>query len=212
MTSETQLIRRLMMGDVICTVTDEGATAWLQSQAHIDRVNEGLSYVGMTLGYNEIKSYFYASYQQLRDKADETSLRKRLQEIVDIMHPLFQFLDLVTKANNEDSFPSQGHHYQFSGLLVSIENNEALAELLVELSMHKFFSRVRSKTNIRDRLTTVMDILVDEGLLFSDDARMRYEVTGKFDYYLSIYHHLVSLDNPAVIAEDQPAQNGLALE
>jgi hypothetical protein len=54
-----------------------------------------------------------------------------------------------------------------------------------------------------------MDILVVEGLLHSDSARMRFEVTGKFDYYVSMYHHIVSLDNPEIIAEDEPEQSGL---
>lgn len=210
--NERQLTRRLMAGDVICQVTHESSVAWLQHEANVAQINQGLSYVGMKLSHNEAKTYFYASYQDLRDKEDETVLRKRLQEMVDIMHPLFQFLDLVTKANNEDSFPAQGHSYTFAQLLWSIDNNEALAQALNNLSNQKYFNKARSKTNVKDRLTSVMDILVDDGLLHTDSGRMRFEVTGKFDYCVSVYHHIVSLDNPEILLEDQPEQSGLGLE
>jgi hypothetical protein len=207
--NERQLTRRLMMGEVICQVTNEAAIAWLQHETNVHEIEQGLNYVGMKISHNELKTYFYASYQDLRDKEDEVNLRKRLQDIVDMMHPLFQFLDMVTKANNEDSFPAQGHSYTFAQLLWSIENNDALAELLSSLSNQKYFNKARSKTNAKDRLTSLMDILVVEGLLHSDSARMRFEVTGKFDYYVSMYHHIVSLDNPEIIAEDEPEQSGL---
>ena len=207
--NERQLTRRLMMGEVICQVTNEAAIAWLQHETNVHEIEQGLNYVGMKISHNELKTYFYASYQDLRDKEDEVNLRKRLQDIVDMMHPLFQFLDMVTKANNEDSFPAQGHSYTFAQLLWSIENNDALAELLSSLSNQKYFNKARSKTNAKDRLTSLMDILVVEGLLHSDSARMRFEVTGKFHYYVSMYHHIVSLDNPEIIAEDEPEQSGL---
>lgn len=210
--NERQLIRRLMMGDVICQVTHESSVAWLQHEANIAQINQALSYVGMKVSHDEGKTYFYASYQDLRDKEDELALRKRLQEMVDIMHPLFQFLDLVTKSNNEDSFPAQGHSYTFAQLLGSIDNNDALAQALNNLSNHKHFNKARSKTNVKDRLTSVLDTMVEQGLLHSDGAGMRFEVTGKFDYTVSVYHHIVSLDNPQILAEDQPEQGGLGLE
>jgi hypothetical protein len=190
-------------------VTDEAAIAVLQHEVNVHEIEQGLNYVGMKVSHNELKTYFYASYQDLSDKEDEANLRKRLQEIVDMMHPLFQFLDMVSKANNEDSFPMLGHSYNFAQLLMSIDNNDALAELLSGLSNQKYFNKARSKTNAKDRLTTVMVILVEEGLLHTDGAGMRFEVTGKFDYYVSMYHHIVSLDNPDIIAEDQPEQSGL---
>ena len=78
--NERQLIRRLMAGDVICQVTHESSVAWLQHEANVAQINQGLSYVGMKLSHNEAKTYFYASYQDLRDKEDETALRKRCRD------------------------------------------------------------------------------------------------------------------------------------
>ncbi|MCL5796100.1 MAG: hypothetical protein M1579_01200 [Gammaproteobacteria bacterium] len=209
--SDTLLIRRLMMGEIICMVTDEAAVDRLQNPAIMDHVNTALAYVGMKLSSNEVKSYFYASYADLSKTADAQHLKQRLQSIVKIMHPLFQFIELITKANNEDSYPTQGHTYLFSQLLMTIENNDALADMLTNLSNKSLFKSARAKSNTNDRLRSLLTTMVNEGLLYTSEEGLRYVVTGQFDYYLSIYHQIVALDSPEVMAEVAEEQVDLAL-
>ncbi|WP_178863473.1 hypothetical protein [Thiomicrorhabdus cannonii] len=209
--SDTRVIRKLMAGEVVCSVTESDAVDWLQGAIAKECVSEALSYCGFRLSYDQEETYFYASYANLDDKEDARALRSRLQEVVDLMHPIFQFMEFVSKANGEDVYPDIGHVYQFTTLLMSVEHDSSVAESLKSLSNTKFFKTVRSKNNPTDRLKTVLLEMAEHGLLATDNEALRFVVTGKFAHYLALYQTIVELDEPELMVESRGEQQGLGL-
>lgn len=209
---ETNVCRKLISGNVLCSVTDYEAVDWLRGSVAKEVVNDALGYYGFSLSSDEDEDYFYASYDDLDDREDSKALKSRLQVIVDAMHPIFRFMEFVSQANNEDVYPDIGHIYRLSELLITIENNDSVAESLKGLTSTKFFKNSRSKTSINERLSSILSIMTDEGLLFSDGSGVKFTVTGKFAYYIQVYLSVIAMQAPEILDDSQDEQSVMELD
>jgi hypothetical protein len=204
--NEAKILRQLLRGDVICTATNLPAVEWLRTELGQEYVKEALIPFGFKLSFSEDEMYFFSSYADLDDSQDAKALKPHLQNIVNSMTPVLSFMEFVSKANGEDSYPDIEHILRFSELLITVENNEQVKEALKSLTSSTFFKNARSKKTSKDQLSTILDILADHGLLASDGGGSQYTVTGKFAYYIEIYESVVGLHSPDILDESIASQ------
>jgi len=211
MSNEKLVIRQLLAGNIICTVTDSEAVDWLRTASGRDVVNAALACVGFKLACSEDEDYFYAAFDDLSIKSDQKLAKKNIQRILNTTQPFLAFMSFIAEANNDDVLPDIEHTFYFGKVLSEIESNEKVANSLINLTENPFFKKAGGRSTLSEKLRGVVDVMVDEGILVSDGSGSLYTFTGKLAYQVKIIEKVFEYQGIELLDPQDDSQGELVL-
>lgn len=156
---------------------------------------------------------FYAAYRSAEREDDRASVRQQFKEILDEIEPMVGFLSLVMKVSGGEASLAPGETIRFHELLARIESEAAYRDRLQDLARSRMFSRMAKRKTTKDRLTVVLEELVNRGyLVIGNRESSLYVTTGKIDYYYRTLEFLQEHAGIQVIEDETDAdQQEMAL-
>lgn len=101
------LLERLLAGEFICAVSDEGAFRRLQDEATRERIDAYLRPLNRRLAATDEGSVYFLAWRRLDDAARE-QLSRQLGDTVASLMPLLEWLQLVQEALGRDGLAAPG--------------------------------------------------------------------------------------------------------
>jgi hypothetical protein len=198
-------VKRLLQGEFLCEVSAEDCFRYLKDAEHRREVETFLGKLGYTLSATQNQLAYYAAYRELDGEA-RSEVRKLFQQFKVELHPVVEWLDLMMQCQQQDASLNPGDILPFSGLLKTIEDNQALADRLQGFARFKDF--LSADDSSKGRLEKLLRTLCNWGYLklVSRDTSV-YQATGKLDYFYQALefireHEELPLEQEAAQQED----------
>ncbi|MGX2040278.1 condensin complex protein MksE [Methylocaldum sp. MU1018] len=174
-------VKRLLRGEFICEVSADECFRYLKDPEHRREVEAFLDRLGYALASTGSQLAYYAAYRQIDGEA-RSDIRKLFQTFRLELHPVVEWLDMMMQCQQQDAALSPGDTLSFSGLLKTIENNQALADRLQGFARFRDFLSTEDST--KGRLEKLLKTLCHWGYLhLASRDTLVYQVTGKLDYF-----------------------------
>lgn len=174
-------LKRLLQGEFLCEVSAEESFRYLKSAEHRREVEVFLNRLGYSLAATQNQLAWYAAYREIDGEA-RSEVRRVFQQFRVELQPVVEWLDMMMQCQGRDAALSPGDTLSFSGLLKTIEDNQALADRLRGFARYKDF--LSTDDTSKGRLEKLLKTLAHWGYLklASRDTGV-YQVTGKLDYF-----------------------------
>lgn len=211
MVNEKLVIRQLLAGNIVCTVTDSLAVDWLRTELGSEVVNDALGYVGFKLACSEDEDYFYAAFDDLSIKSDLKLAKKNIQRILNTTQPFLAFMSFIAEANHNDVLPDIEHTFYFGKVLSEIESNKKVANSLISLTENPFFKKAGGRSALSEKLRGVVDVMAAEGVLVSDGSSSLYTFTGKLAYHVKIIEKVFEYQDIELLGAQDDSQGELVI-
>lgn len=197
------LLERLLAGEFICAVSDEGAYRRLQDEATRERIDGYLRPLNRRLAATDEGSVYFLAWRRLDDAARE-QLSRQLGDTVASLMPLLEWLQLVQEALGRDGLAAPGDVLKPADFSSRCEDHQGLRERLERLATDPFFGSQSDQLDAQ--LKQVFKRLKEHGYLQQPHAdRQYYVVTGKIDYLIDLVRFIRDEENLPV--DDQaPAE------
>nr|WP_300274703.1 hypothetical protein [Halomonas sp.] len=201
------LLERLLAGEFICAVSDEGAFRRLQDEEVRERLDAYLRPLNRRLATNEEGTVYFLAWHTL-DEAAREQLSRQLGETVASLLPLLEWLQLVQEALGRDGPPAPGDVLKPADFSSRCEDHQGLRERLERLATDPYFGSQSDQLDAQ--LKQVFKRLKEHGYLLQPHAdRQYYLVTAKIDYLLDLTRFIRDEENLPVDDQAPSAQERL---
>lgn len=201
------LLERLLAGEFICAVSDEGAFRRLQDEEVRERLDAYLRPLNRRLATNEEGTVYFLAWHTL-DEAAREQLSRQLGETVASLLPLLEWLQLVQEALGRDGPPAPGDVLKPADFSSRCEDHQGLRERLERLATDPYFGSQSDQLDAQ--LKQVFKRLKEHGYLLQPHAdRQYYLVTAKIDYLLDLTRFIRDEENLPVEDQAPSAQERL---
>lgn len=199
-------VKRLLQGEFICEVAAEDCFRYLKHSEQRREVEAFLGKLGYRLAGTANQLAYYAAYQQIDGEA-RGEIRRIFQTFRVELQPVVEWLDMMMQCQQQDVALSPGDSLSFSGLLKTIENNQALADRLQGFARFKDF--LSGDDSTKGRLEKLLKTLSAWGYLHlaSRDTWV-YKVTGKLDYFYQALQFIQEHEELPLEQKEDDAQQG----
>ena len=201
------LLERLLAGEFICAVSDEGAFRRLQDEEVRERLDAYLRPLNRRLATNDEGTVYFLAWHTL-DEAAREQLSRQLGETMASLLPLLEWLQLVQEALGRDGPPAPGDVLKPADFSSRCEDHQGLRERLERLATDPFFGSQSDQLDAQ--LKQVFKRLKERGYLLQPHAdRQYYLVTAKIDYLLDLVRFIRDEENLPVDDQAPSAQERL---
>ncbi|NAW35036.1 condensin complex protein MksE [Halomonas alimentaria] len=201
------LLERLLAGEFICAVSDEGAFRRLQDDETRERIDAYLRPLNRRLASNDEGSVYFLAWRVL-DEAAREQLSRQLGETVASLLPLLEWLQLVQEALGRDGPAAPGEVLKPADFSSRCEDNQGLRERLERLASDPFFGSQSDQLDAQ--LKQVFKRLREHGYLLQPHAdRQYYLVTAKIDYLIDLARFIRDEENLPVDDQAPSGQESL---
>ncbi|MEQ5802250.1 hypothetical protein NFH66_09220 [Halomonas sp. H10-9-1] len=201
------LLERLLAGEFICAVSDEGAFRRLQDDETRERIDAYLRPLNRRLASNDEGSVYFLAWRVL-DEAAREQLSRQLGETVASLLPLLEWLQLVQEALGRDGPAAPGEVLKPADFSSRCEDNQGLRERLERLASDPFFGSQSDQLDAQ--LKQVFKRLKEHGYLLQPHAdRQYYLVTAKIDYLIDLARFIRDEENLPVDDQAPSGQESL---
>jgi hypothetical protein len=199
-------VKRLLQGEFICEVSADESFRYLKQAEHHREVEAFLDKLGYALASTANHLAYYAAYRRIDGEA-RSEIRRIFQTFRVELQPVVEWLDMMMQCQQQDASLSPGDTLSFSGLLKTIENNQALADRLQSFARFKDFLSTDDST--KGRLEKLLKTLSNWGYLHlvSRDTLV-YQVTGKLDYFYQALQFIQEHEELPLEQQEDEAQQG----
>lgn len=205
--SHGPLIERLLAGEFICAVSDEGAFRHLQDDATREQIDAYLRPLNRRLATNHEGSVVFLAWRALDEGARE-QLSRQLAETVNSLLPLLEWLQLVQEALGRDGPAAAGDVLKPADFSSRCEDHQGLRERLERLASDPFFGSQSDQLDAQ--LKQVFKRLKEHGYLLQPHAdRQYYLVTAKVDYLIDLVRFIRDEENLPVDDQAPSGQESL---
>lgn len=201
-------VKRLLQGEFVCEVSAEECFRYLKQPGPRSAVEDYLAKLGYSLSASQNQLAYFAAYGQIDGEA-RSDIRRLFQQFKLELLPVVEWLDMMMQCQQQDTALSPGDTLSFSGLLQTLENNQALADRLLGFARFKDF--LSADDSAKGRLEKLLRTLSAWGYLklVSRDTLV-YQATGKLDYFYQALQFIQEHEElPLEQAEDDPQQTEL---
>lgn len=182
MLSHGPLLERLLAGEFICAVSNESAFRQLQEDSLREALDAYLRPLNRRLASNDEGSVYFLAWRQVDDAARE-QLSRQLNETVNHLLPLLEWLQLVQEALGRDAVLAPGDVLKPGELQARSEDNPSLRERIERLATDSFFGSQSEQLDAQ--VKQIFKRLKEHGYLLQPHSdRQVYLVTGKIDYLI----------------------------
>ena len=201
------LLERLLAGEFICAVSDEGAFRRLQDDETRERIDAYLRPLNRRLASNDEGSVYFLAWRVL-DEAAREQLSRQLGETVASLLPLLEWLQLVQETLGRDGPAAPGEVLEPADFSSRCEDNQGLRERLERLASDPFFGSQSDQLDAQ--LKQVFKRLKEHGYLLQPHAdRQYYLVTAKIDYLIDLARFIRDEENLPVDDQAPSGQESL---
>ncbi len=199
-------VKRLLQGEFVCEVSAGECFRYLMQAEHRREVEAFLGRLGYGLAATQNQLAYYAAYRQIDGEA-RSEIRKIFQTFRVELQPVVEWLDMMMQCQRQDASLSPGDSISFSGLLKTIEDNQALADRLQGFARFKDFLSADDST--KGRLEKLLKTLCNWGYLHlaSRDTWV-YQVTGKLDYFYQALQFIQEHEELPLEQKEDETQQG----
>lgn len=199
----------LLSGTFICPHSHNHCFRLLESKEGAQKAETTLHALGRHLVQTPNGAAYFAAYSDPDNPSDRKAIAQQFEQIRSHVAPVVDFLTLAMNAGSPDSVLIPGDKVTFHDILAGVEERDAYKEDLKALGVSPMFKRSQKHTTTRDRLTVVMEELVNHGyLVLVDRESLFYVVTGKMDHFHGLIqfivdHQEIDVDNGLNESRDQ---------
>jgi hypothetical protein len=198
--------KRLLQGEFICEVSADECFRYLKQAEHRREVEAFLDKLGYALASTSNHLAYYASYRRIDGEA-RMEIRRMFQTFRMELQPVVEWLDMMMQCQQQDTSLSPGDTLSFSGLLKTIENNQALADRLQGFARFKDF--LSSDDSAKGRLEKLLKTLSNWGYLhLASRDTLVYQVTGKLDYFYQALQFIQEHEELPLEQKEDEGQQG----
>jgi len=207
MLSHGPLLERLLAGEFVCAVSDESAFRQLQDETLRDAVDDYLRPLNRRLATNQDASVYFLAWRQVDDAARE-QLSRQLNDTVNHLLPLLEWLQLVQEALGRDGVLAPGDVLKPGELQARSEDNPSLRERIERLATDSFFGSQSEQLDAQ--VKQVFKRLKEHGYLLQPHGdRQVYLVTGKIDYLIDWVRFIRDEEQLPIDRENEASQEAL---
>ncbi|RUR29686.1 hypothetical protein ELY33_12135 [Vreelandella andesensis] len=202
------LLERLLAGEFVCAVSDDNAFRHLANEETRDAIDLYLRPLNRRLASNEEGSVYFLAWRQLNEAARE-QLSRQLNDTVNSLLPLLEWLQLVQEALGRDTLAAPGDVLKPAEFSAKCEDNQSLRERLEKLATDSFFGSQSDQLDAQ--VKQLFKRLKEHGYLLQPHTeRQVFVVTGKIDYLIEMVRFIRDEENLPIDGErEEGAQEAL---
>ncbi|MGO2009506.1 condensin complex protein MksE [Vreelandella alkaliphila] len=202
------LLERLLAGEFVCAISDDNAFRHLTNEETRDAIDDYLRPLNRRLASNDEGSVYFLAWRQLNEAARE-QLSRQLNDTVNSLLPLLEWLQLVQEALGRDTLAAPGDVLKPAEFSAKCEDNQSLRERLERLATDSFFGSQSDQLDAQ--VKQLFKRLKEHGYLLQPHAeRQVFVVTGKIDYLIEVVRFIRDEENLPIDAErEEGAQEAL---
>lgn len=193
------LVETLLAGAFVCPVSDPENFRRLQDDAQRDAVDTFVKPLNRRLVSSQEAGVFFLGYLEYDEDA-RVKLSQQLNQTVQSLLPLLEWMQLVQEALGRDGALSAGDTIKVQEFVLKTEDNPSLRHRLQQLASDRFFNSQAESVDAQAK--QVFKRLREHGYVRQPHhERLYYEVTGKINYLIELVRFIRDEENLPVCEE-----------